>query len=145
MDIARRIIELVGADARHKGIALTSDLPQEEITVLGDLDQLAQVGLNISVNAIRAIGESGGTIAIFAGQVSGQSQNMAFIRIQNSGPRIDESELEKLFDPFYSNSDSTGLGLAISSRIAEQHGGYIEAENFDAGVSFTLYLPADRP
>ncbi|MCB9565730.1 MAG: hypothetical protein H6710_00620 [Myxococcales bacterium] len=66
----------------------------------------------------------------------------ACLRLENDGPAIPEAELARLFDPFVSGrAQGTGLGLAIASRIADQHGGTIEAANGGLGVAFTLRLP----
>ncbi len=143
-NVAKRLVELVGAEARQKSIQLQTDIDRETM-VRGDLDQLAQVGLNIAVNGIRAVEHSDGRMAVKVGHSFYRDQNMAFLRIENNGPKLDEEDFENLFNPFYSRCDSTGLGLAISTRIAEQHGGYIEAENAGLGVSFTLYLPPLDP
>ncbi|MCP4603671.1 MAG: hypothetical protein GY847_24665 [Proteobacteria bacterium] len=139
-NVAERLVELVSAQVRQKGIELSAELSDESVTVRGDLDQLAQIGLNIAVNAIKAIGDKGGKISVSVGFKPHKNTDMAYMRIENNGPHIAEEELEHLFDPFHSDSDGTGLGLSISSRIAEQHGGYIEVENDGLGVGFTLYL-----
>lgn len=76
----------------------------------------------------------------------------AIIRIKDGGPGIPESELEKVFDPFYrlENSRSrdtggTGLGLTIARNIAEQHGGTIRLQNRpEGGLEVILSLPCKR-
>ncbi|MCP4680212.1 MAG: hypothetical protein GY854_32910 [Deltaproteobacteria bacterium] len=138
--VAKRVIELIGAQARQNDIEISADLPGEEVMVQGDLDQLAQVGLNIAVNATKAIGDGGGKMSIQVGSRTRQGKEMAYLGIENDGPLIDEDELEHLFDPFHSGDDGTGLGLSISARIAEQHGGYIDVENAGIGVRFSLHL-----
>jgi len=145
VDVARRLSELIDAEARHKRVELDTDLPAEPIRVRGDLDQLAQVGLNIAVNGIRALGEQGGKMSIAVGRGEHQGDETRVLRIENDGPPIPEEDLEQLFDPFHSGGDGTGLGLSISSRIAEQHGGFIEARNAGLGVVFTLHLPPLAP
>ena len=107
----------------------------------GDLDQLAQVGLNVIVNGIRAIGDQGGTIRIAIGVEPKELREMAFFKIENDGPPIDVEEREHLFDPFHSKSDGTGLGLSISARIVGQHDGLFEVSEGVLGVAFTVYLP----
>jgi signal transduction histidine kinase len=138
-DVARRLIELVGADARQKGIAVTA-ASDEETLVRGDLDQLAQIALNIALNGIKAIGTGGGRLHVSTGRCTNGGRELAFLRIENDGPAIPAAEREHLFDPFHGDVDGTGLGLSISARIAEQHGGYIEVTNDGLGVAFTLYL-----
>ena len=140
-EVAGRLVDLVGAEARQKNIDIKTSLPETAIQVIGDLDQLAQVGLNIAVNAIKAIGENGGNMHVSVGTQQRHGRDMAFLRIENDGPGIDPDELELLFDPFHSNDGGTGLGLSISARIAEQYDGYIEVDDGGLGVAFTLYLP----
>lgn len=141
-DVAQRIEELVGAEARQRGVELQNELPDEPVRVTGDRDQLAQVGLNIALNGLNAMGDSGGRMRISVRKASHQGKPMQVLRIENSGPPIPDAELEKIFDPFHSGrEEGTGLGLAISVRIAEMHRGYIEAANEGLGVAFSVYLP----
>jgi two-component system sensor histidine kinase HydH len=139
-EVAQRLVELVGTDARKRGIELQVELPDDPVPVRGDRDQLAQVALNVALNAVRAIGERPGRIRVgLASPASGGFQQLI---IENNGPPIPEADLDHLFDPFHSgHADGTGLGLAISSRIMEQHSGSIEASNAGLGVRFVLSLP----
>lgn len=76
----------------------------------------------------------------------------AVIRIRDEGSGIADSELEKVFEPFYrlENSRSrdtggTGLGLTIARNIAEQHGGTIRLQNHpEGGLEVILSLPCQR-
>jgi signal transduction histidine kinase len=71
------------------------------------------------------------------------------LRVQDAGPGIPESELEKVFEPFYRLEGSrsratggTGLGLAIARNIAQMHGGKIELHNLPGGgLEAVLTLP----
>lgn len=140
-DVAERIAAFLEAEARRKGIAVERSVPEQPVIVRGDADQLTQVGVNIALNAVKAIGEAGGTIRVSA-LTRADGADRAGLRIENDGPPLDEEGVEHLFDPFHTGSpDGTGLGLSISERIAEQHGGTIRAENAGLGVRFTLCLP----
>jgi len=145
-DVVVRVADLVGADARRKGVQVECELPPEPATVLGDRDQLAQIGLNVAVNAVQAIGRGGrGEGRIRLSIVSERKDGRALwaLRVENDGPPIAEDEREHLFDPFHGAQDGgTGLGLSISSRIADQHDGWLEAANGGLGVTFALWLPA---
>ena len=140
--VASRLAALVGVQARRARVAVELVPAAEPVMVRGDRDQLAQVGLNIASNALRAIGDAGGTIRITvipAAELDGET--LRALRIENDGPPIPEADIEHLFDPFVgSDPEGTGLGLSICARIAELHGGFIEATNAGLGVSFTLYL-----
>ena len=65
------------------------------------------------------------------------------ICISDNGPGIPESDLPKIFLPFYTTkSEGTGLGLAVVQKVALQHGGSIEAKNrTGGGAEFLLWLP----
>ena len=63
--------------------------------------------------------------------------------ISDSGSGIDKSNLERVFEPFYTTRASgTGLGLAIVKSIIDNHGGKVGLENNrDQGVTATVILP----
>jgi signal transduction histidine kinase len=71
------------------------------------------------------------------------------IRVRDEGPGIPETELEKVFEPFYRLEGSrsratggTGLGLAIARNIARGHGGDITLRNLpEGGLEAVLTLP----
>ena len=111
-----------------------------------DRDQLAQVVLNIAANGIRAM-EGQGLLRLEAGLRDDGSRPRVTMSLANDGPPIPAEQLERIFDPFWTRAgDGTGLGLAISERIAEAHGGTIEARNLgsgddERGVVFSLLLP----
>lgn len=149
-DVVARVAALVGADARKKGVSVEHAAADGRALVLGDRDQLAQVGLNVAVNAVQAIvraGRGAGRVRLSVLSQTVQGRRMVALRIENDGPPIPEHDLEHLFDPFHRVDDGgaddggTGLGLSISSRIADQHDGWLEAANAGLGVAFTLWLP----
>jgi two-component system sensor histidine kinase HydH len=141
--VAQRLVELVAAAARKQGIRVEASLPDAPAMVKGDRDQLAQVGLNIALNAMRAIGNARGLIRVVVDTQRDQQSTWQRLRIENDGPPLREPNVERLFDPFHgTDGEGTGLGLSISARLVEQHGGYIEAANGGLGVMFTVHLPA---
>jgi len=142
-DVCERLVDLVGADARQKDVSLEAEIPDAPVRISGDRDQLAQVGMNIVLNGIKALGQDGGRMRISVGSEPHQGRARRFLRVENDGPPIPDEMLEHIFDPFHSGDESgTGLGLSISARIVEQHDGYIEAANEGLGVRFSVVLPA---
>ncbi len=144
-DVATRIRDLAAAQTRQSGIALHCDISEEPLPTRGDRDQLAQIGMNIVLNAQRVIGERGGHITIRTGTIRRNDRDCVYLAIHNDGPPIPTTEIESMFDPFHSSTGSTGLGLSISARIAAAHDGHIAAESSSSGVVFTLFLPLTSP
>ncbi len=144
-EVARRLVELSETDARKRGVRLETHLPEEAVMVRGDRDQLAQVGLNVVVNAVRAVGDGGGRIVVTVLAGDDPQTDLHRMTIENDGPPIPDEELDHLFDPFHSGSpDGTGLGLSISARILDQHGGTLEGANAGIGVRFSLGVPSAK-
>ncbi|MFH1811795.1 MAG: ATP-binding protein [Pseudomonadota bacterium] len=141
-EVVRRTQELATAQARQQQISLDLELGELPALVRGDRDQLAQIGLNIVLNALQALGDGPGRLLLAVDPLVDRSEARVVLRIENDGPALDPLQIEHLFDPFTSGHDEgTGLGLSISARLAEAHGGYIEAANAGLGVRFSLYLP----
>lgn len=102
-------------------------------------DELAQVCLNLLLNAVEAM-EGGGHLDVTVGV----SEEQVLICFANDGPPISAEAMPHLFEPFFTTKrEGTGLGLAVSRYLIEQHNGRIEAQNLPngAGVRFTLHIP----
>ena len=113
--------------------------------VLGDLDRLQQVVLNLVDNASRFVGAGGHVVVELTAE-----GDRAVLSVIDDGPGIPESDLPRLFDRFYRADTSrtrasggAGLGLAIVRAIVTAHGGRIEAANMPGGgARMTVVLPA---
>lgn len=112
------------------------DMPNAEV----DPSKICQVFLNIIINAVQAMGESGVLTLI-----SGIDKNTCWVKISDTGPGIDPRLKGKIFDSFFTTKDhnsGTGLGLAVSKKLVKQHGGTIEVEiGQKKGASFIVKLP----
>jgi signal transduction histidine kinase len=154
--VVQKTCSLVEAQARKQNVSL-SVVPGEGRAALADEQQLAQVLLNITLNALNAIGAAGGAVRYTLGSETRGERPYITLAVENDGPPIPEADLERIFDPFFSKDargDGAGLGLSIASRIVEGHGGFIEARNKripegraggqdgHGGVVFTVFLPA---
>jgi signal transduction histidine kinase len=104
-----------------------------------DQFMMGQAILNLVINAIEAVGETG-TIDI--AWSTEQPDDRFRISIHDSGPGIPAAVLDRIFNPFFTTKESgTGLGLAIVHRIVEAHEGTITAGNApDGGAIFEIRI-----
>jgi two-component system NtrC family sensor kinase len=142
-DLLQRTLQLHEHSLRtnniHVDFVLRPDLP----TVLGDINQLTQVFLNLIVNAEQAVREvrGQGSLRIRLGVVG----ERVLITFQDDGIGIPRDALPRIFDPFFTTKRpgrGTGLGLSICMAIIREHNGDISAQPLpDGGSVFTLSLP----
>jgi two-component system sensor histidine kinase AtoS len=112
--------------------------------VLGNPRALEQVFNNLFSNAIQAMEEKGGMLAVKV-QLSKNTgkRKHAQVIVADSGPGIPKEIQDKIFNPFFTTkSTGTGLGLAISQRIVTAHKGIIQLSSFPGGTVFTVKIPA---
>ncbi|MGK0273571.1 MAG: two-component system nitrogen regulation sensor histidine kinase GlnL, partial [Cocleimonas sp.] len=140
---------LVKADI-PKNVNLTFDYDPSIPTFNADLDNLIQIVLNIVVNALRAVGESGNIefkTRIMRNHIINHKQHKLSLRldIKDDGEGVPDDISDKLFFPMISGStDGTGLGLSIAQSLAQRQNGVIEFESQPGATCFTLSLPMNN-
>ena len=120
-----------------------------ETWAFADTELMQQVFLNICLNALQAMPQGGVLRVTYELEVPPrEDREFAAVCFYDTGAGIPAEHLETIFNPFFTTKEvghSTGLGLAVSSRIVEEHGGRIEAANWQddtgSGAVFTVYLP----
>ena len=125
------------------GIETPVDIPADLPAVLGQMQQIEQVLINLINNAAHAIQERSqeGVIAIKAREVD----HNVVLTVEDSGPGIPLEKLDTIWEAFYTSKGDkgTGLGLSISKGIIEEHHGNIMVENrTEGGARFVITLPA---
>ena len=110
---------------------------------MGDPEFLRSVFNNLFINAIQAMGGSGGNLAVKLTPANG---NVA-IEVSDTGIGIPSENLVKVFEPYFSTKETgTGLGLAIVQKIVDLHNGTIDVESTEGeGTKFTVRLPRSEP
>jgi len=105
-----------------------------------DAEQLAQVFLNVLVNAVDAAPE-GSTVTLTSHVLPAGGWRC---RLHNGGPAAPPEVLARAFELFYSTKPGgTGIGLALCQRIVDEHGGTIAIESApEVGTALTITLPA---
>lgn len=117
----------------EKGIVPVVDITEEKITRLLDPTALARVFANLMNNAIKY---SGGDLEI-------SLREPCVIEFSNSAPEMTNTQVERLFDRFYTVEaahKSTGLGLSIARTLIEQMGGMIDAALVGEKLTITIFL-----
>ena len=127
--------------------------------VLGNATQLQQVLLNISINAIHAIGTEGGKLTIRGSvvprselaalfpeeKISEEWSSYVCLSVTDTGCGMDKETMQHIFEPFFTTKktgEGTGLGLALADQIIRTHRGRIRAEStIGRGTTFYVYLP----
>jgi signal transduction histidine kinase len=113
-----------------------TDLPEVD----HDSDQIHQVLLNLLLNSVQAIPDSGLVrVTVFAHN----DNQEAVITVADTGRGISPEALPNIFRPFFTTKgNGTGLGLSLARRIVEEHHGRIEVESSSAkGTTFSVTLP----
>ena len=143
--ILMNVLTLVRYKAEKEHKTLKLQLHQQLPEIVGEADELAQVFINLILNALEFT-PTGKKIYIQSGV---QDKKFIFVKIKDEGYGIPIQNLNKIFDPFFTTKPpgaGTGLGLAISKRIVKTHGGEIKVESkLHKGTTFTVLLPVAEP
>ncbi len=141
-DVVSRTFGLIGGRARKQGVRLDFHAPKASVLVEADAEQIQQLLVNLVLNALDAMPRGGQLGVELCERDSGQAE----LRVRDTGPGVPAELMPRLFEPFVSSKETgLGLGLVISRRIAESHGGSLEAVNLpEGGACFTLRLPLAR-
>ena len=146
-EVVRRVWEMTGDRENTSAVEVTLALADNVPPVLGDPDQLQQVLLNLSVNALHAVGTSGRITLSTRFQPQGSLGKTAMVEIvvADTGPGIPAQDLPHIFEPFFTTKGivgGTGLGLAICREIILGHRGDIRVESEPGrGSRFIVALP----
>jgi PAS domain S-box-containing protein len=141
-------LRLMAHEAESAGLALVTDLPEEDTKIVADRRAFRQILLNLLSNAIKFTPE-GGKVSVSAKLADGRCA----IRVTDTGIGISDRELARLGRPFeqvnsvYSRKQGgSGLGLALSKSLAELQGGRLQVRSrVGVGTIVTVELPVNRP
>lgn len=124
-------LRLARAQSRFRAVEVSVDVPAELPPVLADEQRLAQVILNLLLNAGDAL-DGAGAVRVVARAEDGAVE----VAVEDGGPGFAAADLPRVFEPFFTTKPAgqgTGLGLAICRGIVEAVGGEIRAENAAGG------------
>jgi signal transduction histidine kinase len=140
-DVVERSLELCQYQIASGRVALEKTLEPELPRVLGVSNQLEMALINLVVNAVHAMGEKGGRLAVGTRRRGDDVE----IWVQDEGPGIPERVRSSLFEPFVTTKPEgkgTGLGLSTVLMVVERHNGHIDFDTEEGrGTTFRVTLP----
>jgi PAS domain S-box-containing protein len=140
-EVAGEITWMMRGEARGHGVSISTDLKGDVPMTVADRVQLQQVLMNLMLNGIEAMKDTGGVLTVKS-QLGEKGQ--IEISVNDTGSGLPLGEADQIFDAFFTTKpQGSGMGLAISKSIVESHGGRIWA-NGDGGrgATFRFTLPA---
>jgi two-component system sensor histidine kinase HydH len=140
VELAEKVWAFLATDAERRGVKLELDCGAVP-DIAADQDQLRQVLMNLSLNALDAAGTSG-TVRLSC-ERDAEHPDWVLLHVDDTGPGVPEDAQPRLFEPFFTTkANGSGLGLSISNAIVSQHGGRISvARGPLGGARFTVHLP----
>jgi signal transduction histidine kinase len=139
--VIREALNIVQYGKKVKDIAFTLELADDLQSLPVVPDQLAQVFINILMNAVDSLDGKPGSIWIQS-RVLGE---IVEVLVKDTGKGIAPDDREKIFEPFFTTKavgKGTGLGLWVSYGIVQSFGGDIEVDSdLGRGSTFKIQLP----
>ncbi len=139
-EIIREMTVLLGNTANRCSISIRTELAPGLPRTTADRVQLQQVLMNLMLNGIEAMQDTGGELTVASKR---SEDGQLLISVSDSGVGLSIDEAERIFDAFFTTKpQGTGMGLSISRRIIESHGGRLWASpNTGPGATFQFTLP----
>lgn len=145
-DVVEEVRALLRKDMSVKQVTCSAGLTPDLPAVYGDPVQLRQVILNLLMNACQAMKDMDSTKRRIMVATRSLDDQAVEIAVTDTGPGIDVSVLDKIFQPFFTTKqDGMGMGLAINRSIVKAHGGRLWAESSPGqGAVFYVTLPVPQ-
>jgi PAS domain S-box-containing protein len=138
-EIVREMILLLHDEANRYSIPIRRELTPSLPKVMADRVQLQQVLMNLMLNGIEAMKDTGGELTVTS---TATEEGQLIVSISDSGIGLPQNP-ERIFAAFFTTkSQGTGMGLSISRTIVESHSGRLWASaNAGRGATFHFSLP----
>ena len=139
-DTIREMTALLGTEATRHSVTIRTECQADTPHILADRVQLQQVLMNLMLNAIEAMKDTGGELTIRSGV---NPEGHLTVSISDTGVGLPPEGADLIFDPFHTTKpQGTGMGLTITRSIVESYGGRAWANaNQGAGAIFYFTLP----
>ncbi len=139
--IIDEMLALLQGEATRFSVEMHTQLATELPKIMADRIQLQQVFMNLMLNAIEAMNESGGELTVRSQLQDGQ----LLFSVSDTGPGLPAGSVDQIFSAFFTTKpQGSGMGLAISRTIVESHGGRLwPTANDGRGTTFHFTLPTE--
>ena len=139
--VVRDTVTVLSPQARIQQVSLAEHDADTALPILGNVNLLQQVVMNLVLNAFQAT-PAGGAVDVSTRREGDQ----VVLNVRDTGSGISPAHLKRIFDPFFTTravGQGTGLGLSICHTIIKQHGGSIVVESSveGQGTCFVVRLP----
>lgn len=141
----------------HPDISIDISLAENLFNIMGSRVHIRKILMNLVSNGCEAIKGTGRVLIStvnyyvetpFRGYDDVEEGEYVLLSVDDQGKGISEEDLERIFEPFYSNKvmgrSGTGLGLAVVWNVVQDHNGYINVLSSREGTTFNIYLPITR-
>ena len=136
----RQMVTLLLGEANHHAVSIRTELADGLPEIMADRVQLQQVLMNLMLNGIEAMHDTGGVLIVRSQLVQDGGVE---ISVSDTGVGLPADGADQIFNAFFTTkAQGSGMGLSISRSIVESHGGRIWATSNDGrGASFHFALP----
>lgn len=142
-ELIRKTTGFVRSDAAMRDIRVVVQLDSAPLLVRGDGVQLAQVVINLALNAFDAMRSVPTKRRQVTLSTRLQDTQTVVTTVRDRGSGLAAADIERIFEPFYTTkANGLGMGLSIARSILAVHGGRLWVESYpDAGSTFFFSLP----
>jgi signal transduction histidine kinase len=140
-EVIGEMVLLLRGEANENAVSIRTELAADLPKITADRVQLQQVLMNLMLNGIEAMKETGGVLTVKTGR---GEDDQVLISVSDTGAGLPAGRADEIFNAFFTTKpQGSGMGLAISRSIVESHGGRLWATSHDGrGATFHFNLPA---
>jgi signal transduction histidine kinase len=138
-EVIGEMVLLLRSEASGYAVSIRTDLAADLPKITADRVQLQQVLMNLMLNGIEAMKETGGVLTVKTGRGEG---GQLLISVSDTGVGLPAGRADEIFNAFFTTKlHGSGMGLAISRSIVESHSGRLWATSNDGrGATFHFTL-----
>ena len=139
-EVISEMVLLLRSEANEHAVSIRTDLAADLPKITADRVQLQQVLMNLMLNGIEAMKETGGVLTV---KTERGEYGQVLISVSDTGAGLPAERADEIFNAFFTTKpQGSGMGLAISKSIVESHGGRIWAQRDGGrGATFHFTLP----